>query len=120
VKTYTVHVRAGAAPVVIREGFSWGALVWGPFWLAGRGAWVPAAIDLALWIALFALAHGPLLGVLWAAYAVLQGLTGRDLLRWDLERRGHVLAHVVAGPDEITAWARLLAARPDLVARAAI
>ncbi len=47
-KIYTALLKAGAEPVLVREGFSWGALFLGPFWLAAHRAWVPAAISLAV------------------------------------------------------------------------
>ena len=44
---WTAHIRAGAAPVLVREGFSWGALLFGPLWLAVHRAWIPAVLALA-------------------------------------------------------------------------
>jgi uncharacterized protein (DUF486 family) len=37
---WTAHLRNEAEPVVIPERFSWGALVFGPFWLALHRAWI--------------------------------------------------------------------------------
>lgn len=114
-----MHLRPGKAPVLLREGFSWGALLLGPLWLAGTGAPIAAALLLLGWAVvpgLGGLLGGGLLGgTLAAGLCLLQGLNGRDWRRWDLERRGYALAHVVGGRDELTAWARLLASRPDLV-----
>ena len=36
-----------AAPVLVREGFAWGALMFGPLWLAAHRAWIAAALALA-------------------------------------------------------------------------
>ncbi len=110
-RLYTAHLRAGRPPRLVREGFSLDALILGPLWLVATGAWIPAAIDCALWVGLGLLPHRVLL---WAGLAVLQGLLGHDLQRWSLERRGWLLAHVVAGHDSDAAFARLLAAREDL------
>ena len=44
---WTAHIRAGAAPVLVREGFSWGALLFGPLWLAVHRAWIAAVLALA-------------------------------------------------------------------------
>nr|WP_283949613.1 DUF2628 domain-containing protein [Limobrevibacterium gyesilva] len=100
---------------MVREGFSWGALVFGPFWLLAHRAWIPGVLVLCAEIAL-AFTPGPSRLVLSLALAWLLGLCGRDLVRWSLERRGFLLAHVVAARDEDTALARLLARRPDLTA----
>ena len=114
---YTVHLRPGGAPILIEERFSCAAALFGPFWLAAHAAWVPAGIALLPYVAIAAL--GPAVGsLLWLATASLLGLFGQDLRRWSLENRGHALVHVLAARDAEAAYARLLAARPDLVAAA--
>lgn len=114
---YTVHLRTGGAPVLVEERFSWGAALFGPVWLAAHDAWIPAGISLLPFVAVGALAPGR--GwVLWLATAWLLGLFGQDLRRWSLEQRGYALVHVLAARDAEAAYARLLAARPDLVAAA--
>ena len=125
-RVWTVHVppipatgTAGRpprrAPVLVREGFSWGALLFGPFWLLLRGLWLEALLWLAAASAAVLLAPG----VAAAALPALQFLLGchaRDLQRRALARRGYAQAHVVVERDEERALARLLAARPDLAA----
>ncbi len=98
----------------MREGFAWGALFFGPIWLALHRAWIAAAIDLALGVLAAALVHGAAGPVLLLALAVLQGMFGNDLRRAGLARRRFLLAHVVAARDRDAALARLLALRPDL------
>ena len=123
-RVWTVHVplstdRAGRpsrrAPVLVREGFSWGAFLFGPFWLVANRLWLPAA----LWL-VAAAAAVPLASVGGAvALPALQFLLGchaRDLRRRALARRGYAQAHVVAERDEERALARLIAARPELAA----
>lgn len=110
-----MHLRAGAAPVLVPEKFSWGAAIFGPLWLLAHRAWVAAAIALAVIVAIGVLSWGTATIVLWLAYAWLLGLFGFDLWRWALERSGYALVHVVAARDAEGAHARLLAARPDLV-----
>jgi hypothetical protein len=114
VRVWTAHIRPSAAPVLVREGFSFGAFFFGPLWLAAHRAWIPAA---------FALAVGVLIGVfttdgarsaLELGLAFLLGLVGRDLVRWSLGLRGYRLVHVLAARDTDSALARLLAARPEL------
>ena len=102
--------------MLVKEGFSWGAFLFGWIWLVFHRAWIPG---------LLAFAAGILIGVLTGAgarvfletgLALLLGLTGRDLVRWSLARRGYTLAHVLAARDSDSALARLLTGRPDLAA----
>lgn len=116
-KLYTAHLKADAEPLLVREGFSWGALLFGPFWLAVHRAWIAAAISLAAYILIAVLAPQPLRLVLDVTLAVLLGLTGHDLRRWSAERRGYLLVHVVAARGAEEALLRLLTYRPDLANR---
>lgn len=106
-KIYTAHLRAGRVPVLVTEGFTWGALLFGPLWLLWHRAWVVALLSLVpLGLALLAPpAWRPVLsfGVL-----LLLGFSGRDLVRWSLARRGYALAHVVAGRGRDDALLRLM------------
>ena len=111
---WTVHLRDGAAPVLVREGFSWGALIFGWLWLLLHRAWIPATLLLAAGVAVVALTSDGVQAILLGAIAVLQGLFGNDLRRWSLERRGYRLAHVVAARDDESAFARLIEGRPEL------
>ena len=116
-KSWTVHLKPDREPVLLRDGWSWGAFVFGPLWLLFRRAWVLAALWLALSILLVALTPGEARPVLAFALSVLAGLLGWDMVRWSLLRRGYGLAHVLAARDEEGALARLFGARPDLVER---
>ena len=112
-----MHARAGQAPVLVREGFSWGALVFGPFWLLAHRAWLAGVLAL---LASMMLAGAPQPGglVLQLGLAWAFGLFGNDLRRWTLARQGCPAAGVVGGPDADTALARLLQYRPDLLPEA--
>ena len=114
---YTAHLKPDAEPVLVREGFSWGALVFGPLWLAAHRAWIAAALALAGYVLIVALAPRPASRVLVLGLATLLGLTGRDLCRWTLQQRGYKLTHVVAARDTEDAALRLMTHRPDLVNR---
>jgi uncharacterized protein DUF2628 len=117
VKTYTALLKSDAEPVLVREGFSWGALIFGPFWLAAHRTWIAAAFSLAAYVLIAAFAPQPFASILTAAEALILGLTGNDLRRWALEYRGYLLVHVVAGGNQDDAFIRLLTHRPDLSAR---
>jgi hypothetical protein len=114
VKFWTAHVRAGAAPEVVREGFSWGALIFGPLWLAAHRAWIAAVLTLVAWVLIIVLTQDGVSAALLTTVIVLLGLSGHDLRRWSLERRGYLLAQVVVARNELEALGRLLERRPDL------
>ena len=119
-KIWTAHEKLHASPILVREGFSFGALFFGPIWLAAEGAWLPAGGALLLAILIVALTQPPASVVLIGGLAVLQGLSARDLVRWSMVRRGYLETSVVTGRDEDEAAARLLTARPDLVERSMV
>ena len=113
-KAYTAHLAPHRAPVLLPEAFSWAAFLFGPLWLLAHRAWLPAVLALAAPVVIAALLPPwarPFAGF---AQAVLTGVLGRDWVRWSLERRGYALCHVLAARDRDAAFARLLAARPDL------
>jgi hypothetical protein len=114
VKFWTAHVRRSNAPVLVREGFSWGALLFGPIWLAAHRAWIPAVLAAVAFILILALLHGDAADWLLAALVLLLGLSGHDLRRWSLDHRGYLQTQVVAARNETEALQRLLERRPDL------
>ncbi len=113
-RIFTAHLREDRAPVLLREGFSWLAAMFGPFWLAAHRAWIPVALALAGEVALVLLAPAAVVAPLLLGWHWLLGLFGHDLCRWALEVRGYTLAHVIAARDADSAFARLLTHRPDL------
>ena len=116
-KIYTALLKHEAEPVLIKEGFSWGALIFGPFWLAAHRAWTAAAISLAIYVLTWVFMPDPGRAFVMAGEAVILGLTGGDLRRWALTQRGYLLLHVLAARDWDEAWLRLLSRRPDLAER---
>ena len=117
-KVWSVHTRAESAPVLVREGFSWGACVFGPLWLFAHRAWIAGVLVLCGWI-LAAAMPGGLGPALMLVLAWATGVFGTDWLRWSLAGRGFTLVHAIAARNEDAAFARLMAARPDLAAAAA-
>ncbi len=113
-RIYTAHIRPERPPVLVREGFSWGALAFGPLWLLAQRAWIPAAIYVAIVAAAVAIAPPAVGAAIGWALVLLSGLLGWDLVRWSLDRRGYTLSGAVAAPDDDYAYARLLAHRPEL------
>ena len=114
-KTWTVHTKPGTAPELVLEGFSPGAAVFGGVWLLMQLAWIPAILLLCAQLAAGFLLTPPLQTPAGLLLAWVGGVFGRDMVRWSLERRGFVLAHVVAASNEDLAFGRILTARPDLI-----
>jgi hypothetical protein len=117
VKVWTAHEKPHAAPLLVREGFSLGAFLFGPIWLAMHRAWIPAGAALVLTVLFLLLAHPPASCVLILGLVLLLGFSGRDLVRWSMSRRGYLESSIVTGRDEDDALSRLLAAREDLLER---
>lgn len=113
-KSYTAHTKPDCPPVLLLEGWSWGAAIFGPLWLLAYRAWIPAVLFGAAVVLVMALARPELGGLIGLGLGVLAGLLGRDAVRWSLERRGYLLSHVLAARDEESALARLLQVRTDL------
>jgi hypothetical protein len=117
VRLYSAHLKAHAEPVLVSEGFSWGALIFGPLWLAAHRAWIAAALSFAAYVFIAVLAPEPASSVMTVGLAVILGLIGNDLRSWALEHRGYVLVHILAGRRIDDAWMRLITHRPDLANR---
>ena len=100
--------------MLLSEGFSWGALLFGPLWLAAHRAWIPAILVLAAGVLILALAPGATASVLLLGLATWLGLSGHDLRRWSIRQRGFSLLEVVASEHETDALAKLLGRRPNL------
>lgn len=117
-RIYTAHLRPGRMPLLLREGFSVGAFLFGPLWLFAHRAWLPGILALVVLVGLFALSAAwpgaALPPVLLLAYALLMGLEGRDLCRWSLGRRGFSPSYVVAARNAEAGLARLVERDPTL------
>ena len=116
-RIYTALLKADSEPYLVREGFAWGALFFGPFWLAAHRAWIAAGISLAAYVLLAAVVPEPACGIAAVGLTVILGMTSNDLRRWALENRGYLLVHVLSARNSDEAFTRLLDYRPDLAAR---
>jgi len=115
VNAYAAHLKPHRPPLLVRDGWGWGAFVFGPLWLVAMRAWIPALLETAALALVFTLSPAwcwrpALLGL-----ALINGLLGRDMVGWALGRQGYAVGHVVLAPDRDAALLRLFTARPDLV-----
>ena len=133
-RVWTVHIPSAApapagvghvpaAAVLLRQGFSWGAFLFGPLWLLRHRLWLEAAIWLGLALLLAGLTPTWALAPVVVALQLLFGASAQDLRAAALARRGFGGLLVVAAEDIDHALERLLRARPELapaLARAAL
>lgn len=120
-RIYTVHVKEAdrrepddLKAVAVREAFSVWAFLFRWLWAAGNGAWIVAAILLAIEIGLavsmvavgFGGPPATLLGLVWM---VAVGLFGRDLKRWELGILGYEMEGAVVAEDGDDALRRYFA-----------
>lgn len=124
-KLFSVHYRyedaaslSGLADkaVLVKEGSSWPALIFGPLWLAWRGMWLVLAFYVALVLIVAAIARlvglpDGVVTIVSTAINLLLGLEGNDLLRWTLERRRYHERAVVLGNNLAEAEERFFAGR---------
>lgn len=116
-RLYTVHLPPplsdDTTPVLIKEGFSWGACVLGVIWTLWHKLWIETAALLALFLALGVISDfidltDPVETAILLAVAVLIGFGGNDWRRESYRRRGYRDAGVVSGPDAENALRRFL------------
>jgi Protein of unknown function (DUF2628) len=111
-RIYSVHApTTGAGPERAhfeRQGFSWPAFLFGPFWLAWRrlwralAAWCAAAVVIGLVAGFGGLTDGAAT-CLFFIIALYLGIQGCGLADAGLERSGWRLSDVAAGADRIEA-----------------
>lgn len=111
--SYTVHERPGQPeePILVREGFSALAFVFGGLWLLVHRAWLAGIVVLLLggvleWMQARAVLASPVPELLQLLLAFYVGLEGRELQREALERRGYGLGGVVLADNEERAFLR--------------
>ncbi len=112
---FTTHVQRGRGPVLVREGFSVWAALFGWVWLLFQQAWIAAVLMFVAGVVVARACvwlHSPFPGL---GLFLVQGLVGRDLVRWGLARRGYAEGPPVVADDRDTALARLLSERADVL-----
>ncbi len=121
-RVFTVHARsgdAGSAPVLVREGFSWGAFLVPTLWFLLHRLFLAAFLHAVAVAVILIAVPAPWAGWTLLALQLLVGYEARDLYRRGLARRRYKLAALVVAPDEDSAYGRMAEQRPDL-ARAAL
>jgi anti-sigma factor RsiW len=98
---------------VIRDGFVWGAFLFGPLWAVVRIRWIAAATLAAGWLVVGILAglagtSSPAVAF-WLIAALWSGFSARDLEAWSLEKQGWTTAEVILAPSLVEAEARMIA-----------
>lgn len=125
---YTVHVpdaapdamTRGERTVLLREGFSLTAFVFGLLYLLWHRLWIAAAVWIVLLLALLAFAtviHPPQ-GALVALAGLMHlylGIEGRDLLRSSLARRGYTMRDLVSASGMEAAEAQFFTRQPEAI-----
>lgn len=108
-RSWTIHLPPPGiqreAAVLVPEGFSFWAFLFGPLWLFRHRCWLAGVIALAAF-ALATQAPAPFDVAAPFALALLLGFHGHDLRRWTLERREMPASHLVLGRDEDSALMR--------------
>lgn len=117
-RAYTAYRRwlggnGRAETQVIRDGFVWGAFLFGPLWAVARARWMAAAALAAGWLVagvLASFAGEPSAAAgFWLIAALWSGFSARDLEAWSLENQGWSTADVVLAPSLVEAEARMIA-----------
>jgi hypothetical protein len=113
-RTYAVYSGGGTDFVLIRDTFSWGAVLFAPLWALWHRMWLVAGLFVVINVALSFIAYGQDLGVLSMGFGLLVGFVASDIRCWHLEQKGWTLDAIVTGADRDAAERRFLDARPEL------
>lgn len=123
-RVWTVQARppaGGRAPraLLVRDGFSWGALLVPTIWFLSNGLVALALLHVALMAAMGALLPAAALPFAIAGVQLFIGFEARSLQSWWLGLRGFRPAAVLVARTEDAAFLNLAAFRPDLARAAA-
>jgi hypothetical protein len=123
-RVWTVQLRPPAGQraskaLLVRDGFSWGALLLPTIWFLSNGLVALALLHVALVAAVGALLPPAAVPFAIAGVQLFIGFEARSLQSWWLGLRGFRPAAVLVARNEDAAFLNLAAFRPDL-ARAAV
>lgn len=110
--------RRAARTLLVRDGFSWGALLLPTLWFLSGGLIALALLHAAVVVLLAALLPMPAVPFALAGVQLFIGLEARNLQAWWLRLRGYRAEAVLVARDEDAAFLNLATFRPEL-ARAA-
>jgi hypothetical protein len=104
---WTAHKRPGKGAddvVLLRDGFSWWALIFPLPWLVIKGMWIVLLLALGVQFAIWGFAQALNLSdtarlILSLAINLILAFEGNNLLRWTYERRGFEELGLVRGED---------------------
>lgn len=113
-KLYCVYRRGGRAPVLVPQGFSFFAFLFGPLWLLFHAAFLPAAFAV-MFLSVLQGGFGAYAGPAVFCLALATGIFGNELRGWSLRLRGFELSHIVGGSKHDAAYARLLQVHPEYI-----
>ena len=115
-KIYTVYEKPeleepSARVMLVREGFSWLALIFGLLWLLARGLWVASlvyavALAVLVYLAQYAGMDDDALTLIPLFAQLVLGFVANDLQRESLQRRGYRFTGVVAAESVLAATRR--------------
>jgi hypothetical protein len=115
-KIYTVHEKPEASDaadrmVLVREGFSWAALIFTVLWLLAQRLWMAAVVYVGLVAAVMFAAEAlklpaPSIAMLQILLQLMLGFVAHDLQRAKLKYRGYRMSGVIVAESEIFAQRR--------------
>ena len=128
---YSIHVRGNsrdndnkknqvAKLVLVKDGYSLAATIFGPLWALVLGLWETAIIIFVFYTLMGFLISELIDGTnaVMAAQvgvAILIGIVANELRRWNLDRRGFEERDTVLGSDAADAERRFFEANPDVL-----
>ena len=128
-RVYTIHHDPMSADAeseffVVKEGFSWPALIFSAFWALWHRMWLIFFLLLIAGVAIeFALTTSGANDIaalsIGLGYSLFVGFGANDWRRWSLARRGIDLMGIVTAPDAEAALHRYIDRSPGLTSRRA-
>ncbi len=106
---FSVHMAADGDAELVKDGFSWPALLFGPLWLAWRGMWRELAALIGLYVVIGMISGSSPQLAMWlhVLVALLLGFEGNSLARAALERKGYEERGVISAQGRDEAGLRL-------------